>query len=116
MLESVYLTLMCVSFLCLILSLVIGNKESTKMISKLMLAGISMALFSMLALASADIEIAYCTTTSCSTHSFFYGSHGYIFWTIGLIASFLQFVFSFLLVIDIYRHGTFRDKYDPTLI
>ncbi len=110
MLESVFFTLNIVSFLCLILSVIIGNKDSTKLISKILLSGVAMAIFSVLAISSVNIEIAYCSATTCDTKALFYGHEGYIFWTMGLISAFIMFAYTILLILNIYKPGVFGDK------
>ena len=48
MLESVFLTMTGTAFLCLILAVSLGNRDSTKLISKILLSGIATAIFSVL--------------------------------------------------------------------
>jgi len=116
MLESVYLALIAVASLCLILSVTIGNEKATKLISKIILAATAVALFSVLAIDSVNIEILYCNSMTCSATSLFYGAYGYIFWALGIISGLIMFIFTIILLIDIWKHGTFRDRYDPNLM
>lgn len=99
MLESVYLSLIGISFLCLISSLCIGTKESRKLLSKAFLSSIAMILFGALSAASAGIEIVYCSTTSCATKSLFYGDNGYIMWAFALLSAAITLVHAIMLTI-----------------
>ena len=116
MLESMFLSLTAVASLCLILSATIGNEKATKTISKIILSGTAVALFCVLAISTVNIEILYCDSTSCSATPIFYGSYGYIFWGLSIISGLVMFILTIFLILDIYKHGTFRDKYDPNLM
>ena len=116
MLESMYIILSISSFVCLILAVSIGNKESTKLISKVLLSGIAMVIFSVLAIDSANIEISFCDAISCSTQHLFFGEYGYIFWTMGIISAFLMFAYTILIILDIYKNTPFMDRFNKNLM
>src|SRR3990167_1935487 len=99
MLESMYYTLIGISFLCLILSVCIGNRDSHKLLSKAFLSGIAMILFGALSVASTNIEIAYCTSSTCATQSFFYEDSGYILWAFSLLSAAMLLVFAILTIV-----------------
>lgn len=103
MLESIYLTLIGISFLCFILSLIIGNKEASKLISKMILMGIAMGLFGGLALQSTDVEVIYCTSARCITQAFFFQAEAYIFGALALISGALTLFYTFLMILEIWK-------------
>lgn len=103
MLVSTYLTLIVISFLCFILSLIIGNKESSKLISKLILMGIAMGLFGGLALQSTDVDVVYCTSASCTTQAFFFQAEAYIFGALTIFSGALTLFYAFLMILEIWK-------------
>src|SRR3990167_3904723 len=100
MLESVYITLIVLSFVCLIVSLLI---KSEMMLSKLILGMIAMLLFLTLGIVSAEVEVIKCTSTTCSSSAFFYDENAWIFYGFGMISFFISIVFSWLLLAELRR-------------
>lgn len=116
MLESMYISLFAASLVCLILSVCIGNKESRKLLSKAFLSSIAMVLFGALALASTDIQVAYCSTSSCSVQSFFYEDLAYIMWSLSFLSAAITVVHAVMTIIYLVKGGVEMSKEEGTQI
>ena len=90
MLESIYLSLVVFSFLSLFVSFF-----TNRLPSQIILLGIACALFAVLAGAAAEIEIATCTSTSCSLNGFYFEETLWIFGGFSLTTGALFLIKSF---------------------
>ena len=93
MLESVYLSLIGVSFILLVSSLIID-----KPIAKLTLAGIAAFIFAVIAFSSSQVEVVSCTSVSCITQTFFYEENVWIFYGLSTISTILSLIFVFITI------------------
>lgn len=92
MLESVYITLIVLGFIFLPSSFFV--KEG-KLMQQIVLLAISAIIFGALAAASANVEVATCTSVSCTKASFIFVENMYIFGFFTLISSVLALIKSF---------------------
>ena len=92
MIESVYITLIVLGFIFLPSSFFVNQD---KLLQQIILLAISAIIFGALAAASANVEIVTCTSSSCTTQSFFFDENLYIFGFFALISSVLTLIKSF---------------------
>ncbi|MCH8003899.1 MAG: hypothetical protein IH934_04695 [Nanoarchaeota archaeon] len=92
MIESVYITLIVLAFIFLPSSFFVNQD---KLLQQIILLAISAIIFGALAIASANVEIITCTSSSCTKQSFFFDENLYIFGFFALISSVLTLIKSF---------------------
>jgi len=90
MLESIYLSLVVLSFLSLFTSFF-----ANRLPSQVIFLGIACALFAVLAGAAAEIEIATCTSASCTLSNFYFEETVWIFGGFSLASGALFLIKSF---------------------
>ncbi len=103
MIESVYITLIIISFIMLPASFFIRvdktgqdvSGNSPKFLQQVVLLAISTILFAALAAASFNVEIFTCTASDCVKDSFVFEDNAYIFGFFALISGVLTLVKSF---------------------
>jgi len=103
MIESVYITLIIISFIMLPASFFIRvNKtgqdvsgNSPKFLQQVVLLAISTILFGALAAASFNVEVYTCTSTDCTKVSSVFEDNAWIFGFFCLIAAILALIKSF---------------------
>lgn len=93
MLESMYLTLIGIASIFLLCSLF-----SDKYISKTILSGIAGFLFGALAIASFGVEVVYCTTSACSTQTFFQEPVAWILSSMSVLSFIIMGIFIYLII------------------
>ena len=93
MLESIYISLIILGFITFIVSFFTTKEE--KFIRTIILLGVSSILFGALAAGSANVEVATCTSTQCTTSSFIFTENMYIFGFFTLISTILALIKSF---------------------
>ena len=93
MLESVYLTLLGISFVCLISAFF--NKA---LLAKVALMGSATVIFGALAAASGEIEIISCTSTSCTSIVYSYFENMWFFLSFVILSTFSALSFAFMAV------------------
>ena len=92
MLESLYITFAILAFIMTPVSFFVGKE---KLAAQMILLGFSLILFGALAMASANVEIVTCTSTTCVKTSFFFQENMFIFAFLGIITGALFLIKSF---------------------
>lgn len=88
MLESVYLTLIGISFLLMIISIL-----TEKSIGKFILSSISGILFWFLAYVSTSVEIVTCSSNSCVKIPQFINENVWLFYGLAMLSALLSMIF-----------------------
>ena len=116
MLESVYITLIVISYFCLIVSLSLGSEKSSKLLSKIFLSGAASILFGALAIGAAKIDVVFCTSNACELQSFFYGDEmGFLFWSFCIISTILFLLYGVIFLAMLIK-GAFKNKIEDSVV
>jgi|WetSurSiteA1Bulk_404760.scaffolds.fasta_scaffold289124_1 hypothetical protein len=105
MIESVYITLIVISFAMFVVS-IFGEKY----LSKFICCFISSLIFTFLAYSSTTVQIMNCTSSSCSQFPFFYNDLVWFFYGMAAVSGLLTFIFILLFSVSFNTPGPQQEE------